>query len=106
MLRQRTTEDQALVEQVKEVAHPLVDGDLSGYDPLIELVGDARIVLLGEATHGTHEFYRERARITTRLIEELGFSLVAIEGDWPDAYNIHHYICGGERNSHGAVRQV
>ncbi len=70
------------------------DGD---YDALLELVGDARLVLLGEASHGTHEFYRERARITSRLIEELGFSAVAIEGDWPDADRVSRYVqCAGE----------
>ena len=58
------------------------------------LVGDARIVLLGEASHGTHEFYRERARITKRLIAEHGFTALAIEGDWPDAYRVNRYIRG------------
>ena len=60
----------------------------------MELVGAARIVLLGEASHGTHEFYRERARITKRLIGELGFTAVAIEGDWPDAYRVNRYVRG------------
>ena len=60
-------------------------GDAHDYDALLERIGDARLVLLGEASHGTHEFYRERIRITRRLIEERGFAAVAIEGDWPDA---------------------
>ena len=60
----------------------------------MERVGAARIVLLGEASHGTHEFYRERARITKRLIGELGFTAVAIEGDWPDAYRVNRYVHG------------
>jgi erythromycin esterase-like protein len=64
------------------------------YDRLLELVGDRRIVLLGEATHGTHEFYRERARITQRLIEEKGFTAVAVEADWPDAYRVNRYVLG------------
>ncbi len=64
------------------------------YDALLERVGDAPLVLLGEASHGTHEFYRERARITRRLIEERGFEAVAIEGDWPDADRVSRYVKG------------
>lgn len=60
--------------------------------------GDARIVLLGEATHGTHEFYAARARITQRLIERHGFNIVAVEGDWPDVARIDDYV------RHGAAR--
>ncbi len=58
---------------------------------LVERVGDARVVLLGEATHGTSEFYRMRARITRELVERKGFRLVAVEADWPDAAKIDHY---------------
>jgi protein-L-isoaspartate(D-aspartate) O-methyltransferase len=65
------------------------DADLGG---IIDRIGDARLVLLGEATHGTSEFYRLRARITRRLIEERGFDLVAVEADWPDAARIDHYV--------------
>jgi len=61
---------------------------------VIRLVGDASVVLLGEASHGTHEFYRERAEITKRLISENGFTAVAIEGDWPDAYRVNAYVRG------------
>ena len=53
-----------------------------------------RLVLLGEASHGTHEFYRERARITQRLIEEKGFTAVAVEADWPDAYRVNRFVRG------------
>jgi erythromycin esterase-like protein/predicted phosphoribosyltransferase len=69
-------------------------GDPSQYDPLIEGARDARLVLLGEASHGTHEFYRERAFITRRLIAECGFSAVAVEADWPDAYRVNRYVRG------------
>jgi erythromycin esterase-like protein len=72
----------------------VLSGDARDYDALLALAADARIVLLGESSHGTHEFYRERARITRRLIEELGFSVVAIEGDWPDACRVNRYIRG------------
>lgn len=60
--------------------------------PLLRRIGDARVVLLGEATHGTSEFYRMRERITRELIEKKGFTFVAIEGDWPDAARIDHYV--------------
>jgi protein-L-isoaspartate(D-aspartate) O-methyltransferase len=61
-------------------------------EPLLRRIGDARIVLLGEATHGTSEFYRMRERISRGLIERKGFSFIAIEGDWPDAARIDHSI--------------
>jgi protein-L-isoaspartate(D-aspartate) O-methyltransferase len=61
-------------------------------DPLVERIGDARIVLIGEASHGTSEFYRMRARITRRLIEDKGFTIVAAEADWPDAARIDNYV--------------
>jgi erythromycin esterase-like protein/predicted phosphoribosyltransferase len=64
-------------------------------DTLMDLVGDARFVLLGEASHGTHEFYAERASITRRLIEEKGFCAVATEADWPDAYRVNRFVRGG-----------
>ena len=78
---------------VREKARPL-KGDPAQYDALIEGIGDARVVLLGEATHGTHEFYRERAFITRRLITEKGFTAVAVEADWPDAYRINRFVRG------------
>lgn len=78
---------------ISSVAHPLI-GAGNDYDPLLKLIGDARFVLLGEATHGTHEFYQERARITQRLINEKGFSAVAVEADWPDAYRVNRYVRG------------
>ncbi|HEV2058680.1 MAG TPA: erythromycin esterase family protein, partial [Solirubrobacteraceae bacterium] len=64
------------------------------HETLLDLVGDADVVLLGEASHGTHEFYAERAAITRRLIEERGFQAVAVEADWPDAYRINSYVRG------------
>ena len=73
--------------------HP-VTGSPADYDELIERIGSRRVVLIGEASHGTHEFYRERARVTRRLIDELGFTAVAVEGDWPDAYRVNRYVMG------------
>src|SRR5947207_6444223 len=69
-------------------------GSTRDHDALLELIGDAHFVLIGEASHGTHEFYRERAEITKRLIAEKGFNAVAVEADWPDAYRINRYVRG------------
>ncbi|MDP9496361.1 MAG: erythromycin esterase family protein [Actinomycetota bacterium] len=75
---------------VAELALPLrTAADL---DPLLERVGDARVVLLGEATHGTSEFYEWRAAVTRRLVEEHGFGFVAVEGDWPDCYEVNRCV--------------
>jgi erythromycin esterase-like protein len=78
----------------------------SDFDPLLERVGDARVVLLGEASHGTHEFYRARAELTRRLITEKGFGLIAIEADWPDAYRVNRWVrgMGGDRDAEEALR--
>ncbi|MDQ4076562.1 MAG: erythromycin esterase family protein, partial [Chloroflexota bacterium] len=82
-----------LVEMVRGAAHTLT-GDMQAYDPLMEMIGDAHFVLLGEASHGTHDFYQHRAEITKRLIQEKGFNIVAVEADWPDAYRINRYVRG------------
>jgi erythromycin esterase-like protein len=63
-----------------------------GFGPLLELIGDARVVLIGEASHGTHEFYRTRAELTKALILRKGFNLVAVEADWPDAYRANRWV--------------
>ncbi|WP_228530746.1 MULTISPECIES: erythromycin esterase family protein [Myxococcaceae] len=71
-------------------------GDARELGPLLEAIGDARFVLLGEATHGTHEFYRTRAQLTQRLLAERGFDAVAVEADWPDALCLNDYVRGRE----------
>jgi erythromycin esterase-like protein len=78
---------------LRAAAQPL-HGSSHDYDRLLALIGDARVVLIGEASHGTHEFYEERARITRRLIEEKGFTAVGVEADWPDAYRVNRFIRG------------
>ena len=83
--------DPTLMEALRETLHPLT-GAAEDYDRIMDLVGDARFVLLGEASHGTHEFYRERAEITKRLIQEKGFTAIAVEADWPDAYRVNRYV--------------
>jgi len=76
-----------------------LEGTENDYDRLMEIIGDARVVLLGEASHGTAEFYRERVRITKRLIAEKAFTAVAAEADWPDAYRVHRYAVGRSADS-------
>ena len=83
---------------VQESAHPLM-GARGDYDPLMEAIGDARYVLLGEATHGTHEFYKARADITKRLVLEKNFNVIAWEADWPDALRVNRYIRGDSVDS-------
>jgi erythromycin esterase-like protein len=88
-----TRQTNVLLETIRMTAYPVTEA-ARDYDPLIEMVGDARYVLLGEASHGTHEFYQARAEITKRLIREKGFSFLAWEADWPDALRVNRYIRG------------
>jgi erythromycin esterase-like protein len=92
------------VEAVRAAAHAL-GGPARDYDPLMALIGDARLVLLGATSHGTHEFYRERAVVTKRLIEEKSFTAVAVEADWPDAYRVDRYVRGVSEDA-GAVEAL
>src|SRR5438309_5661144 len=80
-------------DAIKQASMPL-EGNARDYDPLLKLIGNARFCLLGEATHGTHEFYNERAEITKRLIKEKGFAAIAVEADWPDAFRVNRYVRG------------
>ena len=97
-------ETMTLVDTIADVIAPLT-GSRADYDPLMDLIGDADFVLLGEASHGTREFYRERAHITKRLIQEKGFTAVAVEADWPDAYRVNRYVQhrGGDTSSRQAL---
>jgi erythromycin esterase-like protein/predicted phosphoribosyltransferase len=88
---------QPVVQAIRGSARVLTGAE-DDYDALLRRIGDARFVLLGEASHGTHEFYRERARITQRLIAEKGFSAVAVEADWPDAYRVNRYVRNASRD--------
>ena len=81
---------EGLVAHLRELCLPL--GGPADLDPLVERLGAARLVLLGEASHGTAEYYALRARISRRLIEEHGFSLIAVEGDWPDCQRVDAWI--------------
>ena len=77
---------------VREASEPLDDIDSASIAPLVERIASARIVMLGESTHGTSEFYRLRARITRELVTRHGFDFVAVEGDWPDAARVNDYV--------------
>ena len=89
-----------LTTLLRPLTQPLT-GAADEYDPLLELIGAARFVLLGEASHGTHEFYRARAQITKRLIQEQGFTALAVEADWPDAYRVNRYVRGSSDDAAG-----
>ena len=84
--------EEKLVKRITDAAEPFGSIDTVDLVPLLERVGDARLVLLGEATHGTSEFYRMRERISRELIVKKGFRFIAIEGDWPDAARVDHYV--------------
>ncbi len=94
----------AVARLVRETAEPIDDPDTAPVGALLERIGDARIVLLGEATHGTSEFYRMRARITKELIERHGFDFVAVEADWPDAARVNAYVLGDAARSNVEFR--
>lgn len=96
--------DATTVEAVQTAARPLT-GAVTDHDRLLDLIGDARFVLLGEATHGTHEFYEQRAEITKRLVREKGFTAVAVEADWPDADRVNRYVraAGDDRDADEAL---
>ncbi|MGZ9096831.1 MAG: erythromycin esterase family protein [Micavibrio sp.] len=83
--------DHGLIKAIEKHAVPL-GGSLCDYDPIIQAAHNKIFVMIGEASHGTKEFYRARAEITERLIQELGFDAVAVEADWPDAYRVNRHV--------------
>jgi hypothetical protein len=86
-----TQDDLLQIRTIGQNAHT-VTGARQDYQPLMELIGDSRFVLLGEASHGTHDFYYTRAQITEWLIEEKGFGAIAVEADWPDTHRVNRYV--------------
>ncbi|HEV8235692.1 MAG TPA: erythromycin esterase family protein, partial [Gemmatimonadaceae bacterium] len=76
--------------------------DAADLDPLLERIGDSRYVLLGEASHGTSDYYTWRAELSKRLIREKGFSFIAVEGDWPDCYRVNRYVKSYPHSGAGA----
>src|SRR5690242_4505095 len=89
-----------LLTAVRSLSRPLRSA--ADLDPLIDRIGDAHFVLLGEASHGTHEYYAWRAELSKRLIREKGFSFIAVEGDWPDCYRVNRYVKGFEKSGDSA----
>jgi erythromycin esterase-like protein len=91
-----------LISLIKQWAYPLKSkADLQ---PLFDRIGDCSIVMLGEASHGTHDFYTWRAHITRRLIQEKGFQFIAVEGDWPDCYRLNRFIKGLDEKDKSAFK--
>jgi erythromycin esterase-like protein len=97
-------QDALSIELIRNTAQPL-SGTYADCNSILDRVGEARFVLLGEATHGTHEFYWERAFITKRLIVEKNFNAVCVEADWPDAYRVDRYVHGCS-DDEGAVQAL
>lgn len=95
------TRSDTLYDDLRKHIQPLA-AEANAYDGLLQLVGKARLVLLGEASHGSHEFYFERAEITKRLILEKGFRAVAVEGDWPDAWRVNRYVRGQSQDQNAS----
>ncbi|QDV20561.1 Protein-L-isoaspartate O-methyltransferase [Gimesia panareensis] len=94
----RPSHKPGLPEMIRDAAEPIPSFVELNLQPLLDRIGDARLVLIGEASHGTSEFYRMRAEITKALLEQKDFDFVAIEADWPDAYRIHDYVTHKERD--------
>jgi erythromycin esterase-like protein len=87
--------------EIRSLAHPLVNA--ADLDPVIRLVDDARFVAIGDASHGTHEYYEWRAILSRRLIEERGFTWIGVEGDWPDCWRINRWVRGHEYQDRDAA---
>jgi erythromycin esterase-like protein len=82
-------------------SHPLRNS--ADLDVLLQQIGNAKVVMLGEASHGTHEYYAWRAAITKRLIQEKGFTIIAVEGEWADSYRVNQFVKGSAKDSMQAV---
>ena len=82
----------SMLDEIRSLARPL--NGLRDLDRLVHKAGSGRFVAIGEASHGTHEYYTVRARLTMRLIEEQGYSWIGVEGDWPDCWRINRWVRG------------
>jgi erythromycin esterase len=100
--KQAVWNETEVVSAIKQWAHPL--SSKAGLEPLFNRIGDARIVMLGEASHGSHEYYTWRTYISKRLIEEKGFHFIAVEGDWPDCYRLNRFIKGYDTGNKSAFK--
>jgi erythromycin esterase len=97
--KERWSEKEA-IELIRKKSHKI--SGKKDLDQLVEKIGDAKVVMLGEASHGTHEFYTWRTYISQQLIKKKGFDFIAVEGDWPDCYRINQYIKGEARETKAA----
>jgi len=91
-----------LTGSIKQWGYPL--HSKKDLEPLFEYIGDSRIVMLGEASHGTHEYYTWRSHLTKKLIEEKGFNFIAVEGDWPDCYRLNRFVKGYDIDNKSAFK--
>jgi erythromycin esterase len=101
-LKDDATDEAGVVSVIRQKSYPF--STIKDMDPLFERIGDAKIVMLGEASHGTHEYYSWRTQISKRLIQEKGFNFIAVEGDWPDCYRLNRFIKGYEADAKTAFQ--
>ncbi len=102
LVKEQVFNETELVNSLKASSYTL--NEKEDLEPLYDLIGDARIVMLGEASHGTHDYYTWRAHISKKLIEEKGFNFIAVEGDWPDCYRLNRFIKGYDTNSKSVLK--
>jgi erythromycin esterase len=95
-------DEKEVVNSIKQWAYSLQSK--AHLQPLMDRIGDARIVMLGEASHGTHEYYNWRSHISKKLIEEKGFNFIAVEGDWPDCYRLNRFVKGYDAENKSAFK--
>ncbi|CAF1516288.1 unnamed protein product [Didymodactylos carnosus] len=88
-----------LISQYAKQLRPKVNSD---FDSILSAIGDAKVVMIGEASHGTYEFYENRAELTKRLIKEKGFTILACEADWPCAWKVNQWVKGVSTNEKNA----
>jgi erythromycin esterase len=100
--REVSLDEDRAIDSIRQHAYPLKH--TADLQPMLRRIGDAKIVMLGEASHGTHEYYTWRARISKILIEEKGFNFIAVEGDWPDCYRLNRFIKGYDADNKSAFK--
>src|SRR5262245_26006850 len=96
-----TINEEEIIDVIIQHIYPL--HSKADLQPLYDRIGDARIVMLGEASHGTHEYYTWRSHISKKLIEERGFNFIAVEGDWPDCYRLNRWVKGYDTTNKTAL---
>lgn len=100
--REAILNENEVVNSIAKFAYPLKNKE--DLQPLFDRIGDSRIVMLGEASHGTHEYYTWRSYISKKLIEEKGFNFIAVEGDWPDCYRLNRFIKGYDAENKSVLK--